>query len=45
MSYFSFYLFSFFPTKSENRRAEQVLPERRAGTSGRERCWGKEVGG
>jgi hypothetical protein len=26
MSYFSFYLFSFFSTQLENRRAEQVLP-------------------
>jgi hypothetical protein len=34
MSVFSFYLFSFFSsTKSENRRAEQVLPQGKAGTS------------
>jgi hypothetical protein len=35
MSCFSFYLF-FSSTKSENRRVQQVLPRRRAGTSGRE---------
>jgi hypothetical protein len=35
----------FFPfTKSENRRAEQVLP-RDTGASGRGRRWGKGMGG
>jgi hypothetical protein len=38
MSFFSF-------TISENRSAEQVLPEGEGDTSGRGRRWGKGVGG
>jgi hypothetical protein len=38
MSSFYFYLFSFFSIKSENMRAEQVLPGGRAGTSGKGGC-------
>jgi hypothetical protein len=35
-------IFSLFsPTKSENRKEEQVLPRGRAGTSGREEVLGK----
>jgi hypothetical protein len=39
---FSFYLFIFSFTKSENKRAELVLP---AGTHRRGRCWEKGIGG
>jgi hypothetical protein len=40
-----FFFYLFYPIKLENRRAEQVLLGAGVGTSGRERWWGKGVGG
>jgi hypothetical protein len=46
MSCFCFIFSLFSSIKSENRRAEQVLPQRgRLAPVGGERRWGKEVGG
>jgi hypothetical protein len=39
--FFSFSFLNLFSTKLENRRAEQVLPEGRDGTTGREEVVGK----
>jgi hypothetical protein len=39
--FFCFIFSLFSPTKSENRKAEQILPRGRAGTSGRVEVLGK----
>jgi hypothetical protein len=45
MPCFSFYLLCFSSTKSENRRADQVLPRVGFGMGGRGEVVGKGVGG